>query len=104
MKTTAFVIYSILFLAVADHLQAQNYIGMHKDQIIETMKETEKQLKLNTSTVNPHYNYLKYEDKINEITVLFFLSEDDFENFFQCLRWWRPLRKTIQSFGQFGVG
>lgn len=77
MKTTAFVIYSILFLAVADHLQAQNYIGMHKDQIIETMKETEKQLKLNTSTVNPHYNYLKYEDKINEITVLFFLSEDD---------------------------
>ena len=62
---------------VSVSLCAQNYIGMHKDEIVKTMKESQSSLKLNTSTVNPHYNYLKYEDKINEITMLFFLDEDD---------------------------
>lgn len=56
---------------------AQNFIGMHKDEIMHVMKETQKNCKLNTSTVNPYYKYLKYEDKINEITILYFLSGDD---------------------------
>lgn len=56
---------------------AQHYIGMHKDEVIQTMKDSQKRLKLNTSVVNPHYNYLKFEDRINEITILFFLSDKD---------------------------
>jgi len=56
---------------------AQHYIGMHKDEVIQTMKDSHKRLKLNTSVVNPHYNYLKFEDRINEITMLFFLSDKD---------------------------
>ena len=56
---------------------AQNYIGMHKDQIIQVMKETQINCKLNTTTNNTHYKYLKYEDKISEITILYFLSDDD---------------------------
>ena len=55
----------------------QNFIGMQKSEIIEVMKDSQKNFKLNTSYVNPHYNYLKYEDPINEITVLFFLSDED---------------------------
>lgn len=60
-----------------NHVYSQNFIGMKKDDIISHMKDSQKNLKLNTSAVNPHYNYLKYEDRINEITVLFFLSEED---------------------------
>jgi len=55
----------------------QNFIGMHKTEIIEEMKNSQKNFKLNTSYVNPHYNYLKYEDPINEITILYFLSDED---------------------------
>lgn len=77
MKISAFVYLVFLLLSANNQGYAQNYIGMHKDQIKVKMKESQKQLKLNTSAVNPHYNYLKYEDKINEITVLFFLSDDN---------------------------
>jgi hypothetical protein len=58
-------------------ISGQNFIGMHKDDIIVKMKDSQKNFKLNTSNKNPHYNYLKYEDPINEITILFFLSDDD---------------------------
>jgi hypothetical protein len=56
---------------------AQNFIGMDREQIIQVMSETHKSFKLNTDVVNPHYNYLKYENKINEITILFFLSANN---------------------------
>ena len=56
---------------------SQHFIGMHESTIKEVMKETHKTFRLNTSTVNPHYKYLKYEDNINEVTLLFFLSEYD---------------------------
>ena len=77
MKLLLFNLLALLFLMAGAEALAQNYIGMHKDEIIETVKASDKSLKLNTSTVNPHYNYLKFEDRINEITVLFFLSEED---------------------------
>lgn len=67
----------ILFLGLTVNLAAQNFIGMHKNSIHEVMKKNFPTLKLNTNVVNHDYKYLKYEDKINEITVLFFLSEDD---------------------------
>lgn len=56
---------------------SQHFIGLHESEIKQVMKESYKTFRLNTSTVNPHYKYLKYEDKINEITILFFLSEDN---------------------------
>ncbi len=67
---------SFLF-ALAIQVQGQNFIGMHKNDIMQVMKDSRKNFKLNTGVVNPHYKYLKYEDKINEMTLLFFLSEED---------------------------
>lgn len=73
-----FIILAITTILLGKEMShAQNFIGMHKDDIMQVMKDSQKRLKLNTSAVNPHYNYLKYEDKISEITVLFFLSDKD---------------------------
>lgn len=58
-------------------IYSQHFIGMHKNKIIEVMNDSKKSFNLNTSNVNPHYNYLKYEDRINEITILYFLSDDN---------------------------
>jgi hypothetical protein len=58
-------------------VNGQNYIGLHKDEIASLMKETQRDFKLNTGIINKAYNYLKYEDKVNEQTLLFFLDEDD---------------------------
>jgi hypothetical protein len=77
MRTILIILVAAFVLDSSEICNAQNFIGMHKDLIIKTMNETQKNLKLNTDVVNPHYNYLKYEDKINEITVLFFLSDKD---------------------------
>lgn len=70
-----FTLIAIMNLHFYSH--AQNYIGMHKDQIIELMKENQQNCKLNTDVVNTHYNYLKFEDKISEITILYFLADND---------------------------
>jgi hypothetical protein len=67
----------LLLTGITINIAAQNFIGMHKSNIHEVVKKNYPGLKLNTSVVNHDYKYLKYEDKINEITMLFFLSEDD---------------------------
>ena len=78
MKTLTLLIAVLLSGVLSTRpVYSQHFIGMHKDEIMKVMKETQKNYKLNTSTVNPHYKYLKYENKINEITILFFLSDDD---------------------------
>ena len=64
----------VFFLGV---IQAQNMIGLDKEEIMDEMNTRFKTFKLNTSTVNHTYKYLKYEDNINEITILFFLSDND---------------------------
>ena len=77
MRKLSGLLIFIALLFFGEACYAQNFIGMHKDKIMQTMKETQKRLKLNTSTVNKHYNYLKYEDHISEITVFYFLSDED---------------------------
>lgn len=72
-----YILVLFFLLVIPIYSNAQNYIGMHRDQIVQTMKETQKHSKLNTDAVNTHYKYLKYEDKISEITTLYFLSEDN---------------------------
>jgi hypothetical protein len=67
----------INFLIDSDDCRAQNFIGMEKDQILQVMRDSQKKFKLNTDDVNPHYKYLKFENKIDEITILFFLSEEN---------------------------
>lgn len=73
MKTSTFC---LLFI-VAIQLNAQNFIGMEKDSISAVIRKTEKSFRLDNSTVNKVYKYLKYVDRINEQTWLFFLNEND---------------------------
>ncbi len=54
-----------------------HFIGMNENEIKELIAEKHRSLKLNTVTINSSYNYLKFEDGIREITVLFFLDEED---------------------------
>lgn len=54
-----------------------HFVGMPKDTLVEVVKEKHRVFKLNTTTINTTYNYLKYEDLINEITVLFFLNKNE---------------------------
>ena len=64
-------------LLLSSNTEAQFYIGKHSDDIKEIIKEEHPYFKLNTSDVNTAYKYLKYEDRINEITALLFLDEED---------------------------
>jgi len=55
----------------------QNFIGMHADEIKAIMKQQHTGFLLNTSTINPHFNYLKYENEEGTQTMLIFLNEQD---------------------------
>lgn len=65
----------LIILLLSATAKGQYLVGKHVDEIKQIIKNEHKLLKLNTTNVNKAYNYLKYEDKINEITVLFFLDE-----------------------------
>ena len=73
MKTIITGLFFFMFI----NLCGQNYIGLHKDSIESILKKTEKSFRLDNSTVNKVYKYLKYVDRINEQTWLFFLDSID---------------------------
>lgn len=75
----------LFFLGLGVFLPAQNLIGYTKAEILRIMKEEHRDYVLNTSTKNPVYRYLKYEDRTRTRTILFFLSEDDKCTYFKFL-------------------
>jgi hypothetical protein len=79
-----FVIFVFLVIAVTIKVTAQNYIGVHKDEIIRLMSEKHRNFKLNKDVINRRYTYLKYEDDISEQTILFFLSD---KGYCTLVRW-----------------
>ena len=75
MRTVIYIASIALILTM--QVNAQNYIGLHKHEIISLMKENRRDFKLNTGVINKAYNYLKYEDKITEQTLLYFLDDNN---------------------------
>lgn len=70
---------NIVFLLVSIiTVQSQNYIGLHKFDIQKQMEENMSNFTLDNSTKNKTYKYLKYVDRINEETLLYFLSSNDY--------------------------
>jgi hypothetical protein len=55
----------------------QIFIGSSKEEIIKIMNEKNPGFNLDEGAVNNTYKYLKYVDKNNEETWLFFLSDDN---------------------------
>ncbi len=55
----------------------QNFIGMHKDNIADALKQDNPDFRLDNTNINNTYNYMKFVDNISEQTILFFLSDDD---------------------------
>lgn len=71
------IVFLYILLVFSFHASAQNYIGMHKDEIILLMKQNQPNFKLDRNSVNRSYNCIKFVDKISEQTILFFLSQQD---------------------------
>jgi hypothetical protein len=70
------IIFFTIVLVLPENIHSQNYIGMHKNDIILALKQSNPNFKLDKNAVNHSYKYLKFVDKISEQTLLFFLSED----------------------------
>jgi hypothetical protein len=68
---------STLLLLVCFSLLGQNFVGLPKTEIIKIMNKTNPGFDLDEGAVNNTYKYLKYVDKFNEETWLFFLSDKD---------------------------
>lgn len=67
----------IVFMHALLFCSGQNFIGMHKDNIADALKQDYPDFRLDNTNVNDTYNYLKFVDNISEQTILFFLSDDD---------------------------
>ena len=79
-----FVIFIFLIIADTVKVSSQNYVGLHKDEIIRLMSEKHRDFKLNKDVINRKFTYLKYEDKISEQTILYFLSD---KGYCTLVRW-----------------
>jgi hypothetical protein len=64
-------------LALVAQSFSSNYIGMSKPDIIKAMQKNSPGFDLDDGAVNKTYNYLKFVDKYNEETWLFFLSAEN---------------------------
>jgi hypothetical protein len=67
----------ILSLCFALSMNAQQYIGMAKADIIKNMDKDNPSFNYDEGAKNSTYKYLKFVDKYNEETWLFFLNEKD---------------------------
>ena len=71
-------ILSILAIALfAAQTSSIDFIGLAKPEIIKVMQKNNPGFDLDDGVVNKTYNYLKFVDKYNEETWLFFLSSDN---------------------------
>lgn len=70
---------AIIGLLFAASIQAQpiNFIGMSKQEIIKTMQKNNPSFDLDEGAVNKTFNYIKFVDRYNEETYLFFLDENN---------------------------
>jgi hypothetical protein len=74
MKLPAIITVIALFAAQGFTI---NYIGMSKPDIIKAMQKNSPGFDYDDGAVNKTYNYLKFVDRFNEETWLFFLSPDN---------------------------
>ena len=68
-------IFLTIFFLTAIACQAQNLIGLSSDEIKKYMTENRKEMSQDR-VVNQSFDYLKYSDKSDTETILFFLSSD----------------------------
>jgi hypothetical protein len=76
MKTLSCILI-IISLAIPGRVWGQHFIGLHKSDVINTMKESNRQLYIDDASRNPVYNMLKYIDNRGNQTLLYFFSEED---------------------------
>jgi hypothetical protein len=67
----------ILFFTVTEISVAQTYIGKHKNEVIQLMKDNRKAFSLDEPSRNTVYNLLKFVDLNNTQTFLFVFNEND---------------------------
>jgi hypothetical protein len=68
-----------LILAVSFQIQAQqmSFVGLTKEDVKEKMKDDFKKFSPDETVVKQTYNYLKYVNRNNSITWIFYFSEKD---------------------------
>lgn len=64
-------------LSNAAQAQPLNYIGMAKAEVIKTMQKANPGFDLDDGAKNSTYNYIKFVDKYNEETYLFFMDDNE---------------------------
>jgi len=86
-----------ILLALSFQAAAQNYIGMHKDEITKVLQKERPAFKLDKNSINRSYNVIKFVDKISEQTMLFFLSEKDICTY---VRWMSDYSNISEIIGE----
>jgi hypothetical protein len=77
MKKYLSPIVLICCLALPGRTVGQNYVGLHKEAVRDTMKEYRRDLFEDNTSRNTAYNMVKYIDNLGNQTLYYFFSEGD---------------------------
>jgi hypothetical protein len=66
----------LFFLTLCINLSAQNLIGYNEKEIRQYMREKKKDFSFSNMVYNNTFKYLKYQDRNETQTLLFFLTAD----------------------------
>lgn len=87
----------IMFLCIAE-VNSQHLVGLTQDNIMQKMQETS--FVLDNSSKNTTFKYLKFVDKIEEKTLLVFLSENNICTSTKLMCDYSSYKETLNEFNK----
>jgi len=97
MRLQISILISILTVVSAS---SQNYIGMTKEQLIQAVEKNNTSFNLDDGVKNNTYNYVKFSDKNNEETWLFFLNDKNICTHHKMMSDYSNLNSRVDEFNK----
>ena len=94
MTKWIFILFTALLVEAS--VLGQKLVGHKKTDVITWMKEVKPDFVLDNTVVNSKFKYLKFIDKINQETLLCFLSDDNICTMTRLMSDYSNLDKTIK--------
>jgi hypothetical protein len=90
----------IFCLTIPGRAWGQQYLGKHKSELRKMMKENSKELYEDDSSKNPVFNMVKYVDRLQSQTLIYFFSEEDTCQYSKWMYDYSMLNKVVSNLNE----
>jgi hypothetical protein len=92
------LLFFLLFPLITFQAKSQHLIGLTREKVIETLKESN--FVIDNTSKNTTYNYLKYVDRNEEKTLLVFFTKEDLCSSTKLMCDYSSIKETIAKYNK----